>query len=171
MKYTKEKLSPVVCESKSFAEVIRKLGLRQCGGTQSNISRRVKLYGLDTSHFLGQRRGRIRKQLLHWSQILVRDRSLKRGREHAALLRRAMLEAGFVHRCERCGCLPEWQGKPLVLQIDHIDGDTLNNEPDNVRFICPNCHSQTPNFGSKNRNRLTEEGIDDLYAWTGDDVN
>ena len=81
-----------------------------------------------------------------------------------------MLEAGIPYCCERCKGLPEWQGKALVLQIDHIDGDGANNEPDNVRFICPNCHSQTPNFGAKNRNRLTELDYDDLYAWTGDDV-
>jgi len=104
---------------------------------------------------------------LHWSQVLVRNRC--KAREPAARLRTAMLEAGIPHKCERCGCPPEWRGKLLVLQIDHIDGDTLNNEPDNVRFICPNCHSQTLNFGAKNRNRLTEAGFDDLYAWGGED--
>jgi Zn finger protein HypA/HybF involved in hydrogenase expression len=51
-----------------------------------------------------------------------------------------------------------------------VDGDWLNNEPENVRFICPNCHSQTPNFGSKNIGRLTELDIDDLYAWTGEEI-
>ena len=105
---------------------------------------------------------------LHWNRILVRNRTKRRT--SASLLKRAMLEAGIKYQCERCGSLPEWQGKSLTLQVDHIDGDFLNNEPDNVRFICPNCHSQTPNFGSKNRNRMTEEDFDELYMWTGEEI-
>jgi Zn finger protein HypA/HybF involved in hydrogenase expression len=108
-----------------------------------------------------------RKQKLDWQSILVRNRNKRR--EIASRLRRAMLEAGIPHKCERCGCPPEWKGKPLTLQIDHVDGDFRNNEPDNIRFICPNCHSQTFNFGSKNRNRLDEAGIDELYMWSGAD--
>jgi predicted RNA-binding Zn-ribbon protein involved in translation (DUF1610 family) len=80
-----------------------------------------------------------------------------------------MLEYGIAYICERCKRKPIWEGKPLSLEIDHIDGDPLNNEPDNVRFICPNCHTQTLNFGAKNRNRLTECGIDELYMWSGAD--
>ena len=78
-----------------------------------------------------------------------------------------MLEAGIPYLCERCQIPPEWKERPLGLQIDHCDGDLLNNEVDNLRFLCPNCHSQTVNFGAKNRNRLGDEGINDLYSWTG----
>ena len=53
-KYTKELLEPLVEESTSIAQVIRKLGLKQAGGTQAHVSRRIKEYELDTSHFLGQ---------------------------------------------------------------------------------------------------------------------
>ena len=44
-----------------------------------------------------------------------------------------------------------WNGEPLRLQVDHINGRKWDNRRDNVRFICPNCHTQTENFGSKNR--------------------
>jgi hypothetical protein len=178
MKYTREVLELPVKESKSYAEVLRRLGVKQCGGTQRNIIQRVKQAGLDTSHFLGQGRNRGSEHRggpdkLHWTQILVRCRSKINQREDAIRLRRAMLESGIPYRCSDPRCplhkIPEWIGRPIVLQIDHIDGDWLNNERDNVRFLCPNCHAQTPNFGAKNIGRLDELAIDDLYAWGGDE--
>lgn len=66
-------------------------------------------------------------------------------------IRRALLEIGRTLNCEICQQNSTWQGKPLTLQIDHIDGDPFNNEANNLRFLCPNCHSQTETFGAKNR--------------------
>ena len=54
-------------------------------------------------------------------------------------------------QCEECGQSPMWNNKPLVLQLDHIDGDSDNNFPVNLRLLCPNCHTQTENFGSKGK--------------------
>lgn len=51
--------------------------------------------------------------------------------------------------CQLCG-ITNWNDKPIVLQIDHIDGDILNNTPKNLRVICPNCHSQTETYANKN---------------------
>lgn len=155
MKYTREVLEPVVRESKSVAEVMRRLGVRWNGGTQSNIVRRIRLCGLDTSHFLGQRsnRGEDHRggpERLHWSKILVLNRSRAARKEATYRLRQAMVESGIQYVCGACGGPPEWLGRPLVLQIDHRNGDNLDNRPDNVRFACPNCHSQTETFGSKN---------------------
>ena len=56
------------------------------------------------------------------------------------------------YKCEVCG-ISEWQGKDLMLQVDHINGDSSNDKPDNVRLICPNCHSQTEFLGGANKGR------------------
>jgi len=55
--------------------------------------------------------------------------------------------------CAVCGCLPEHNGNPLTFILDHIDGDSTRNSPDNLRFVCPNCDSQLPTYKSKNVGR------------------
>lgn len=54
--------------------------------------------------------------------------------------------------CQICG-IDSWCDTPITLQIDHIDGDVLNNTPNNLRVICPNCHSQTDTYGNKNNRK------------------
>lgn len=54
------------------------------------------------------------------------------------------------YKCSRC-LLSKWLDKDITLWCDHIDGNATNNKPDNFRLICPNCDSQSPTFGGKNR--------------------
>ena len=56
------------------------------------------------------------------------------------------------NKCSRCG-IDDWLGKQLSLEVDHIDGDRSNNKRDNLEALCPNCHSLTPTFRGKNRNK------------------
>ena len=57
------------------------------------------------------------------------------------------------YKCEGIGCgLSDWLGKPITLQVDHKNGKSKDNRLVNLQLICPNCHTQTPNFGSKNKN-------------------
>lgn len=53
-------------------------------------------------------------------------------------------------KCLHCG-ISDWNGKPITLQFDHIDGNRANNTPENIRMLCPNCHSQTPTYGVKGK--------------------
>lgn len=63
-------------------------------------------------------------------------------------------------KCEICGQLPEWNGKPLVLQLDHINGDHYDNRIENLRIVCPNCHTQTDTFGTKKLKKPKKKCID-----------
>lgn len=56
------------------------------------------------------------------------------------------------HQCEICGTT-EWNGKPVPLEVDHIDGDHQNNILSNLRRVCPNCHAQTDTYKAKNRGK------------------
>lgn len=151
-KYTVETLRPIFESSLSFAEVLRRLGLKQTGGSQANIKRLAQKYGIRTDHFLGQARNqghahRGGPEKTTASEILVLRDPLAQP-EKAYKLRRAMLETGMPFRCALCGIEAIWQGKPLMLTVDHINGHRYDNRRENLRFLCPNCHSQTSTFGN-----------------------
>lgn len=65
---------------------------------------------------------------------------------------RELLLEHYGNKCAVCGMPPIWQGKPIVLILDHIDGNASNNREDNLRFVCPNCDSQLDTYKSKNKN-------------------
>jgi hypothetical protein len=53
-------------------------------------------------------------------------------------------------KCEECGIF-EWLGKPITMEMDHINGDHKDHSLANLKLLCPNCHSQTPTYKSRNR--------------------
>jgi hypothetical protein len=76
-------------------------------------------------------------------------------------LKRKLLANGLIENlCSECKRLPEWQSKPLSLQLDHIDGDRTNNELPNLRMLCPNCHSQTHTFAGRNKANSRSNGLE-----------
>lgn len=154
-KYTPEILAEAVRASTSGFQVLRHLNLRITGGSHGYIAGLIKRYGLDTSHFTGRGSNRGDRHTggpdkIPWDQVLVLDR-LHGRKDWTRRVKRAMIEAGIPYICKICGSPPEWFGKSLTLQIDHMNGDFLDNRRENLRFVCPNCHSQTENWGSKNR--------------------
>jgi len=66
------------------------------------------------------------------------------------LKNRLLKEGLFENKCKCCG-IKEWNGKSINMQLDHIDGNSKNHKLDNLRMICPNCHSQTETYCGKNK--------------------
>ncbi|MFG2909307.1 HNH endonuclease signature motif containing protein [Kitasatospora sp. NPDC048286] len=145
--YTKELLEEAVAASQSVAGVIRYLNRPQAGGTQAHVGRRIKALGIDTSHFTGQshRRGKPSPRRLPPGEILV-QRPAGAKRLPGFRIRRALAELGRAEECQGCGTGPEWRGQPMTLEVDHVNGDWSDNRPDNLRLLCPNCHSVTPTY-------------------------
>jgi hypothetical protein len=56
-----------------------------------------------------------------------------------------------IHWCELCGLKDTWNGRPITLELDHINGDNKDNKYSNLRLLCPNCHSQTDTFKGRNK--------------------
>jgi len=65
-------------------------------------------------------------------------------------LKKYLVETRGEH-CEECNVGNSYNGKPLTLTVDHVDGDSDNNFPNNLRLLCPNCHSQTDTFKGRNK--------------------
>ena len=85
-------------------------------------------------------------------QYSVKQRFTK-GISFTKSMRKYLVE-NLIYECSCCG-ITEYNNKPITLQVDHIDGDRKNNEMNNLRFLCPNCHSQTKTWGIGN---MSEDG-------------
>jgi predicted RNA-binding Zn-ribbon protein involved in translation (DUF1610 family) len=141
--YTDEELKVAVASSRSYAGVLRALGIPQAGGSQAYLARRIRAAGFDTAHFVGQahRRGTRAPRRPPTEVLAVLPPGSPRPK--ATALRAAMIAKGVTEVCALCGSDGTWLGSPLRLVIDHISGDWLDNRLENVRFLCPNCHAQT----------------------------
>jgi transposase-like protein len=151
-KYTRAMLVDAVAASTSMADVLRHLGLALNGGTHAHLRRRITQFGIDTSHFLGRAhaRGTSSPRRRDAAAILV-VRPAGARRQAPGVLRRALEELGRPYLCAGCGVGNVWNGLPLTLQVDHIDGCFANCRAENLRFLCPNCHTQTSTHAGRNR--------------------
>lgn len=82
-------------------------------------------------------------------QVLVENSTYDSSALKGRLIRGNIL----ANVCSECGLYPEWNGKPLSLQLDHINGVHNDHRLDNLRLVCPNCHSQSPTYAGKNRKK------------------
>ena len=145
-RYSDDDIRAAVVASVSIAGVMRLLGIKPAGGSHFNISRRIKRLELDTSHFTGQGHNAGKVLDRRGPDHFLRRLNPSGNRTAAKYLRRSMIEMGVPLACVWCEVPAQWRGSPLVLHVDHIDGDPWNCELNNLRFLCPNCHSQTSTY-------------------------
>lgn len=140
MAVSKQVLAAAVASRTSYRGVLHALGLSVSGASYAQLKRKIAEYDINTSHLVGHTGvGPTRD----WSGIL-RLRSPSEGRVNSKRLKQAMLDAGFEYHCngEGCGLTIEWMGTLLILEVDHVNGLWWDDRPVNLRFLCPNCHSQ-----------------------------
>ncbi|GAB2780396.1 HNH endonuclease signature motif containing protein [Streptomyces daliensis] len=143
-------LRRAVEKSVSVAGVLRALGLPDSGAMRRRIGLGLTRYAIPTAHFTGQghRHGRSAANRVPAARIL---RRLPPGspRTRRPQLHRALQGTGAPYVCAECGTGEEWHGRRLVLEIDHVNGDRLDNRARNLRYLCPSCHSQTGTFANR----------------------
>jgi hypothetical protein len=135
-RYTKEEARKAVAGSRSWAETLRKLGMCHGGGSTAVLKKYVGLWGISTEHFdpYAAIRGPARTaQPL--TAVLIEHSSYSRR----SLKQRLFRESIKPRNCELCGQGEEWQGKPMGLILDHINGVNNDNRLENLRIVCPNC--------------------------------
>jgi DNA-binding transcriptional ArsR family regulator len=111
----------------------------------------VERFGFSRATFNAARaRGAIRTRPRSAPRDVIFVQGVRRNRGH---LKQRLRQAGLLpDACEECG-LSEWRGKPLTLQLHHLNGDGLDNRIENLVLLCANCHSQTENWGGRNVQR------------------
>lgn len=153
--YGEDLLATAVRESTSIAGVLRILGIPLSGGQHAHIARRIRAAGIDTSHFLGQASNRGQQMPRKRPELVLVVLPEGSPRPKAPTLRNALRRVGVAEVCALCGCDGSWNGRPLRLVIDHVNGDWLDNRIENLRFLCPNCHAQTSTWCRKRSARST----------------
>ncbi|QCD56166.1 HNH endonuclease signature motif containing protein [Streptomyces hawaiiensis] len=155
VKWTRDVLERAVGASTNMCEVLRFLGLEVVGGHHTHISRRIKAYGIDTSHFqVPTRRGKPWRP--RTPEALLVEQPVDRARRIPSdRLKWAMTSLGVAERCALCGTKAVWRGRPLPLEVDHIDGSWRNNRLQNLRLLCPNCHSTTDSYRGRGKRRVS----------------
>jgi 5-methylcytosine-specific restriction endonuclease McrA len=153
-------LEKLAMESFSFREIILKLNMKDSAYNYYKIQSFIVEYKIDTSHFLGKEAYRSRhkkEKQRHISEYL----KLEGPYISSSNLKKKLILFGLIeNKCKICKIGPEWNNMPLTLQLDHIDGNRKNNNIDNLRILCPNCHTQTDTYGGKTRkNKIIKKEI------------
>lgn len=136
----------LIGESESLIEVCRKAGIVPTTGNYDTLKKVITNNSVDISHF--KRVGGTSTKKRELSEYLV-----KGVRVSSFKLKNRLLEEGIKeHKCENPECgMSEWHGKPIPLELHHINGDNTDNRLENLQILCPNCHALTDNYSGKNQ--------------------
>ena len=150
-KYTKEKLQEVADKCFSIRQMILELGLKETGGNYSNIKNRCKEFKIDVNHFFGPSWNRLGHPSFNKNNgedlenfFTKKDKKIASSKIKNRIINNGLKE----YKCETCG-INEWMGKRIVIELHHVNGDPTDNRFDNLKLLCPNCHSQTHNYCKK----------------------
>jgi len=145
--------SEYVKTSKTFTEILKKCNLINKGCNINTVKRRIEKEKIDSSHIVrgkGHNAGKV-----FWDKRISKEDALNNyftlnSKVHRQTIKNLIKRYSFKeYKCEECGLRNVWNNNSISLQLDHINGINDDNRLENLRFLCPNCHSQTDNFAGK----------------------
>lgn len=159
MKYTKELLTKVFAESISVAAVMRSLEVKPSGGLHHHLLQKAKRWGISTSHF--RRISHLKGKTHSWAKKRpIEEWLTANAKVNRTSLKRRLLQEGILKNiCGGCGQPPIWNGKRLVMVLDHINGVNDDYRRENLQLLCPNCNSQTDTFCGRNRKIASDQRV------------
>ncbi len=154
-----DKIKEVLSESMTYGDFFNKLGLKNDTAQRFGLRQMVRIFSIDLTEFKKNVKthlssiksekgsnGQITEQYNNDEIFTIES---KHPRE---TLRRRIIKYGLLEcRCESCGVGTEYNGEPLTLHLDHKNGVNNDNRLVNLRFLCPNCHSQTSTYARAKR--------------------
>ena len=145
-----EEFKAIVASKTTYSDCLRALGLSTKGGSSTDIlKKRINELHCSTEHFHQGSAGGHASATYSLEEILVENSSYANIN---SLKRRLINENKLAYKCAICG-IDEWNGQPLSLHLDHINGKHNDHRLENLRFLCPNCHSQTETYAGKNKGK------------------
>ena len=150
-KYSLTQLQQAISESVSLRQVLIKLDVTAYGGNYQVLKKAIKHFELNTSHFTGQAWNKSKKMP---AKYCLNDYLENKSPIQSYKLKKRLIENKLL-RSVCSNCRNElWLGKPIPLELDHVNGDNKDNRFENLRLLCPNCHALTDTYRGKNRSRI-----------------
>lgn len=148
--WTEKQLKKAARYSRSIRQIIRRLNLKPAGGNYDQVQKYLKIYKIDVKHLKGRgwKKGLtgLDSPRIPLNQILVKDSEFQSYK-----LKKRLFAVGLKKQyCEICGWAKKSADGRLPLEIDHINGNSKDNRIENLRILCPNCHSLQPTHRGRN---------------------
>ncbi|MFH1454881.1 MAG: HNH endonuclease signature motif containing protein [bacterium] len=152
-KWTEKDLRNAVVSSTSIRQVLKKIGLIEAGGNYNQIKKYIDKFNINIKHFKGRAWNKGMK-LIGIPRIQLKDILIKNSNFQSFKLKKRLFLNGLKNKkCEECGWAKLSKDGRIPLELDHINGNHRDNRLENLRILCPNCHSLKPTYRGKNKNK------------------
>ena len=136
----------------TITAILSEFGMQNKGGNARTLTERLEHLGIDYSHIpRGKCAGNTAMVRAFRKRYSLTEVCVKGSKYSRSSLKRRLIDSGeLVNECSECGQESEWNGKNLVLVLDHKNGVSDDNRKSNLRLLCPNCNSQQSTFSGRN---------------------